>query len=72
MRNCLTRQTPQALEAEQSVLGSMLIDEPLRTATSSVSLQPEDFYLRQNREIYETIYTMFNYLGEDRPRYRPR
>ena len=24
-------------------------------------LRPEDFYLEQNREIYETIYTMFNY-----------
>ena len=24
-------------------------------------LKPEDFYLRQNREIYETIYSMFNF-----------
>ena len=24
-------------------------------------LRPEDFYLRQNREIYETIYSMFNF-----------
>ena len=55
----LARQTPQALEAEQSVLGSMLIDE--RCVPDVVGmLQPEDFYLRQNREIYETIYTMFN------------
>ena len=56
----LARQTPQALEAEQSVLGSMLIDE--RCVPDVVGmLQPEDFYLRQNREIYETIYTMFNF-----------
>ena len=49
----LARQTPQALEAEQSVLGSMLIDE--RCVPDVVGmLQPEDFYLRQNREIYET------------------
>ena len=56
----LQRQVPQALEAEQSVLGSMLIDE--RCVPDVVGmLQPEDFYLRQNREIYETIYTMFNF-----------
>ena len=56
----LQRQVPQALEAEQSVLGSMLIDE--RCVPDVVGmLQPDDFYLRQNREIYETIYSMFNY-----------
>ena len=56
----LARQTPQALEAEQSVLGSMLIDE--RCVPDVIGLlRPEDFYLRQNREIYETIYTMFNF-----------
>ena len=56
----LQRQAPQALEAEQSVLGSMLIDE--RCVPDVVGmLQPDDFYLRQNREIYETIYTMFNF-----------
>ena len=56
----LQRQVPQALEAEQSVLGSMLIDE--RCVPDVVGmLQPDDFYLRQNREIYETIYTMFNF-----------
>ena len=58
----LQRQAPQALEAEQSVLGSMLIDE--RCVPDVVGmLQPDDFYLRQNREIYETIYTMFNQNG---------
>ena len=51
---------PQALEAEQSVLGSMLIDE--RCVPDVIGmLQPDDFYLRQNREIFETIYTMFNF-----------
>ena len=46
----LQRQVPQALEAEQSVLGSMLIDE--RCVPDVVGmLQPDDFYLRQNREI---------------------
>ena len=60
MDDLLGRQVPQSLEAEQSVLGSMLIDE--RCVPDVIGLlRPEDFYLRQNREIYETIYTMFNF-----------
>ena len=56
----LARQVPQSLEAEQAVLGSILIDS--RCITDVVGLvKPEDFYLQQNREIFETIYTMFNY-----------
>ena len=56
----LARQMPQSLEAEQSVLGSILIDSRCLTDIIGI-LRPEDFYLRQNREIYETIYTMFNF-----------
>ena len=60
MEELLTRQVPQSLEAEQSVLGSMLIDE--RCVPDVISLlQPDEFYLQQNREIFETIYTMFNF-----------
>ena len=56
----LQRQVPQSLEAEQAVLGSILIDS--RCITDVVGIvKPEDFYLKQNREIYETIYTMFNF-----------
>ena len=56
----LSRQPPQSLEAEQAVLGSILIDS--RCITDVVGLvKPEDFYLPQNREIFETIYTMFNF-----------
>ena len=56
----LTRQMPHSLEAEQSVLGSILIDS--RCVTDVIGLlKPEDFYLEQNRQIYETVYTMFNY-----------
>ena len=54
------KQQPQSLEAEQAVLGSILIDS--RCITDIIGLlRPEDFYLQQNREIYETIYTMFNF-----------
>ena len=56
----LQRQPPQSLEAEQAVLGSILIDS--RCVADVIGLlRPEDFFLKQNREIYETIYTMFNF-----------
>ena len=56
----LSRQQPQSLEAEQAVLGSILIDSRCITEVVGV-VKPEDFYLQQNREIFETIYTMFNF-----------
>ena len=56
----IARQVPQSLEAEQAVLGSVLIDSRCLTDVIGI-LRPEDFYLQQNREIYETIYTMFNF-----------
>ena len=56
----LAKQPPQSLEAEQAVLGSILIDS--RCVADIVGIvSPEDFYLKQNREIFETIYTMFNF-----------
>ncbi len=56
----LSRQTPQSLEAEQSVLGSILIDSQCIMDIIGI-LRPEDFYNQQNREIYEAIYAMFNF-----------
>ena len=56
----VARQVPQSLEAEQAVLGSILIDSRCLTDVIGI-VRPEDFYLQQNREIYETIYTMFNF-----------
>lgn len=56
----LLRQLPHSVEAEQAVLGSMLID-PRCVSEVIDKLRPDDFYLRQNKEIYETIYSMFNY-----------
>ena len=56
----LQRQQPQSLEAEQAVLGSILIDSRCIADVIGM-LKPEDFYLRQNQEIYESIYTMFNF-----------
>lgn len=60
MDDILTLQVPQAPEAEQSVLGAMLIDS--RCVSTVVGLlHPEDFYLQHNRDIFETIYSMFNF-----------
>ena len=56
----LNRQAPQSLEAEQSVLGSILIDSQCVADVIGI-LRPEDFHNQQNREIYEAIYTMFNF-----------
>ena len=56
----LLRQAPHSPQAEQAVLGSMLID-PDCIKDVMDKLQPEDFYLRANRDIFETIYHMFVY-----------
>ena len=56
----LQRQLPHSLEAEQAVLGSMLIDS--RCVAEVIGIErPDDFFLQQNKEIYETIYSMFNF-----------
>ena len=56
----LMKQLPHSVEAEPAVLGSILFD-PQCVPEVIDKLRPDDFYLRQNREIYETIYSMFNY-----------
>ena len=56
----LLRQLPHSVEAEQAVFGSMLID-PRCVSEVIDKLRTDDFYIRQNKEIYETIYSMFNY-----------
>ncbi len=54
------RQMPHSVEAEQSVLGAMLLD--LRCIPQVIeALVADDFYLQTNREIYEAIYGMFNF-----------
>lgn len=60
MDDLLGRQAPHSLEAEQSVLGSMLIDS--RCINDVIgAVHAEDFYLQTNRDIFETIYEMFSY-----------
>ena len=56
----ISRQMPHSAEAEQAVLGSMLIDERCINQVMG-ALRAEDFYLRQNREIFEAISSMYNF-----------
>jgi replicative DNA helicase len=52
------RGAPRSIEAEQAVLGAMLVDA--RCIPDVVTaLRPDDFYSEQNRTLYETIYSMF-------------
>lgn len=55
----LARQLPQSLEAEQAVIGSMLIDSACIAEVIEL-LRPEDFYAEEHQRIFETIYSMFN------------
>ena len=54
----LSRQVPYSVEAEQAVLGSMLID-PRCIPTVIEALKPADFYMETDRLIYDTIHQMF-------------
>ena len=60
MDELLLKQMPHSAEAEQSVLGSILIDSRC-VAEVMTMLKPSDFYLTANRDIYETVCSMFNY-----------
>ncbi len=52
-------QMPHSVMAEQAVLGSILIDERCVPAVME-RLRPEDFYMHQNRELYQVLFTMFS------------
>ncbi len=58
MDDLLTRQIPYSAEAEQAVLGSVLID-PEKTGDLMELLTPSDFYLETNRLIFEAISDLF-------------
>jgi replicative DNA helicase len=49
---------PQSIEAEQSVLGSVLIDREA-IATAAEVLEPEDFYRESHRLIYDAALRLF-------------
>ncbi|MCD8144884.1 MAG: replicative DNA helicase [Oscillospiraceae bacterium] len=55
----LSRTMPHSTEAEQATLGAMLIDARCIPQVIE-ALKPDDFYLKQNQDIYSTIYAMFS------------
>ena len=58
MDELLSKRMPYSAEAEQSVLGSMLIDA--RCVPEVLELvSPKDFYVPENVKIFETLYSMF-------------
>ncbi|MDL2288156.1 replicative DNA helicase [Oscillospiraceae bacterium OttesenSCG-928-F05] len=60
MDELLTRRVPYSAEAEQAVIGSMLIDK--RAVPQAVeSLKSDDFYVDMNREIFDIMHSMFNF-----------
>lgn len=60
MEELLGRQAPHSASAEQAVIGSMLIDT--RCIPDVIErLKGTEFYIQQNRDIFETIYSMFSY-----------
>lgn len=55
----LGRIPPQSIEAEQSVIGSMLIDKEVIPVVMEI-LKPEDFYRPDHKEIYNVIIELFD------------
>ena len=59
MEGFVGRIPPHSIEAEQSVLGAMIVNkESINTALEMV--RPDDFYKEANKEIYEAIMVLFN------------
>ena len=60
MDELLGRRVPYSAPAEQAVVGAMLID-PKCVPDVLERLKADEFYIKLNRDIYETIYAMFAY-----------
>lgn len=59
MEGIMSRVPPQSIEAEQSVLGAMLLDKDA-IATATETLKPEDFYKEANGAIFYAIVQIYN------------
>ena len=60
MDELFEQKTPHSSEAEQAVIGAMLIDSACIPDVLSKA-RSEDFYLETNRSIFDTIYNMYIY-----------
>ncbi|MFA6428979.1 MAG: replicative DNA helicase [Patescibacteria group bacterium] len=54
----LEKLTPQNIEAEQSFLGSLLLDKDAMIKVADM-LQPEDFYVDKYRRVYESMLDLY-------------
>ena len=60
MDDLLSRQIPHSIEAEQAVLGSILLDA--RCVKNVIGLlKADDFYSSVNKDVFATVFTMFSY-----------
>lgn len=59
MSETAQRLPPQNLEAEQSVLGAMLIDKEALIQAAEI-LTPEDFYRENHQQIFRALLDLFN------------
>ena len=60
MDELLGRKTPHSAQAEQAVIGSILIDA--RCVPDVIEkVDADDFYIKANRDIFETVFVMFSY-----------
>ena len=58
-----TQVPPHSVEAEQSVLGAMLLEREAVYVALEI-LKPEDFYKEAHREIFDAMLTLF---GKEEP-----
>ena len=54
-------QLPHSVVAEQAVLGAMLLKESCIPRVIE-RLRPDDFYMRQNRDLFQVLFDMFNHF----------
>ncbi len=60
MDELLGKKIPYSALAEQAVIGAMFFD-PNCVPEVLEMLRADDFYIKQNKDIYETMYSMFSY-----------
>lgn len=57
--NSIAKIPPQSIEAEQSVLGSMILDKDVISLVTEI-LRKEDFYRDDHKEIFDAIIELFD------------
>lgn len=60
MEELLGRQAPHSAQAEQAIIGSMLIDARCIPEVLE-KIKSAEFYVQQNRDIFDTVFSMFSY-----------